>query len=77
MFVGKFFDDDGNEVANVEPHWKIICDFSSSLQVEEIGNQLIIGIDDDNYVDEEFKIVLSDSDGNRSSSLIIKVESLL
>lgn len=77
VFVGKFFDDDGNEVANVEPHWKIICDFSSSLQVEEVGNQLVIGIDDDNYVDEEFKIVLSDSDGNRSSSLIVKVESLL
>lgn len=77
VFVGKFFDDDGNEVTGIEPHWRIICDFSDSLQVEEVGNQLVIGIDDDNCVDEEFKIILSDVDGNRSSSQIVKVESLL
>ncbi len=76
-FSGAFFDESGNEISNIVPHWKIICDFSHALQVEESDNQLIIGIDDDEYVDEEFKIVLSDADGKYSSSLIVRVESLL
>ena len=77
VFSGAFFDENGIEVADIVPHWKIICDFSDALHVEELDNQLVIGINDDNYVDEEFKIVLSDADGNYSSSLIVSVESLL
>lgn len=76
-FTGTFFDENGNEIADIVPYWKIICDFSHALRVEESDNQLIIGIDNDDYVDEEFKIVLSDAEGNYSSSLIVKVESLL
>lgn len=76
-FVGTFFDENGNEILGIDPHWNFICDFLNALQVEESGNRLIIGIDDDDYVDEDFKIVLSDSEGNYSSSLLIRVESLL
>lgn len=76
-FTGAFFDDNGKEVGGVIPYWSIICDFSSALRVEESGNQIAIEIDDDRYVDEEFKILLSDSDGNYSSSLLVRVESLL
>lgn len=76
-FTGTFFDENGNEIADIVPYWKIICDFSHALKVEESDNQLIIGIDNDDYVDEEFKIVLSDVEGNYSSSLIVRVESLL
>ena len=43
----------------------------------ESNNEIIIGIDDDTYVDEEFKLILSDDKGNYSSSLIVKIESLL
>lgn len=76
-FFGKFFDESGNEVAGIIPHWRIICDFSNELKVEEVENGLVIGIDNDDYVDEEFKIVLSDSEGKYTSSLIVKVGSLL
>ena len=76
-FTGRFFDIDGNEVVDVETHWNIICSFSDVLQAKESGNQLIIGIDNDDYVDEEFKIELSDVDGNYYSSLLVKVGSLL
>lgn len=76
-FTGKFFDENGNEIDGIVPHWKIVCDFSDALQAEELNNQLVIGIDNDDYVDEEFKIILSDAEGNYSSSLIIRVESLL
>lgn len=80
IFVGKFYDDMENEVLDVTPHWTIICDFSDKLIVKEINNNLSIGIDDDAYIDEEFKIVCSD--GNKESNitpstLIVKIESLL
>ena len=76
-FTGNFFDSNGQEVSNVIPHWNIICDFSDALNVEEIDNKLVISIDDDDYIDEEFKIVLSDEEGKYSSDLIVRVESLL
>ena len=90
IFIGKFYDDKGNEVADIVPHWTIVCDFSSillteedfknALQAEESGNCLSIGIDDDLYIDEEFKIVLSDGNSESdilSDTLLIKIESLL
>ncbi len=80
MFVGKFYDDKGNEVDDIVPHWTIVCDFSNVLQVEEIGNCLSIGIDDDSYIDEEFKLICSDGNSESdisSSALIVKIESLL
>ena len=80
IFIGKFYDDMGNEVADIVPHWTIVCDFSDKLIVKEIDNGLSIGIDDDAYIDEEFKIICSDSNEESNiltSTLIVKVESLL
>ena len=80
VFVGKFYDEKGNEVQGVTPHWTITCDFSNKLIVKEFDNGLSIGIDDDSYIDEEFKLTLSDEDKNHNitpSSLLIKIESLL
>ena len=80
MFIGKFYDEEGNEVEDIVPHWTIVCDFSNVLQVKEIDNCLSIGIDDDSYIDEDFKIVLSDGNDESdilSDDLLIKIESLL
>ena len=80
IFIGKFYDKNGNEVADIVPHWTIVCDFSDKLQVREIDNCLSIGIDDDSYVDEEFKLICSDGNDESDispSALIIKIESLL
>lgn len=80
VFVGKFYDGKENEVADIVPHWTIVCDFSDKLIAKEIGNTLSIGIDDDTYIDEEFKIICSDGSKEStilSSELIVKVESLL
>ena len=76
-FTGKFFDRNGSVIDGVEPLWHIICDFKDALQIEESDNTISIGIDDDAYVDEDFRLVLSDMEGNYSSSLIIRIESLL
>ena len=77
VFTGKFYNDDGQEITDIIPRWKIICDFIDTLNIEKVNNQIIIGIDNDDYVDEEFKLILSDASGHYSSTLIIKVESLL
>lgn len=77
VFIANFFDDNGNKITDVVPKWNIICDFIDSLQIDSADDYIKIGIDDDRYVDEDFKLILSDSDGKYSSSLIIGVESLL
>ena len=80
VFIGKFYDDKENEIATISPHWDIVCDFKDKLQVEISSNCLSMGIDDDFYVGEEFKIIYSDEDKNgniMSTSLLVKVESLL
>jgi hypothetical protein len=79
-FTGKFYDEKGNEVKDIVPHWTVVCDFSDKLQIKEIDNYLSIGIDDDSYIDEEFKLICSN--GNNESdmlsyTLIIRIESLL
>lgn len=76
-FVGTFVDENGEEINGVSTNWEIICDFADSLIVNEEGNSLTIGVDDDSLIDEEFKLVLSDESGNYKSSIIIQIGSLL
>lgn len=77
IFIGKFFDNNGNEVTDMSYKWDIICDFKDQLEIAENDNQISIGINNDTYVDEEFKLTLSNDNGDYSSELIIKIESLL
>lgn len=79
-FIGKFYDDKGNEVKDIVPHWTIVPDLSNVLQIEEKDNNLSIGIDDDFYIDEEFKLICSNGNNKSnmlSDALTIKIESLL
>ena len=79
IFIGKFYDNKGKEVKGIVPNWTIVCDFSEILQIEEIDNYLSISIDNDLYIDEEFKLICSYDNENItiSDDLIIKIESLL
>ena len=80
IFIGKFYDEKGNEVQGVMPHWTVTCPFSEKLIVKEFDDGLSIGIDDDAYIDEEFKLTLSDKNKDNNvtpSSLLIRIESLL
>ena len=76
-FTAKFFNENEKEITDIVPKWDIVCDFKDILIIENKDNQIKIGIDNDKYVDEDFKLILSDIDGNYSSDLVIKVESLL
>lgn len=80
IFIGKFYDENGKEVKDIVPHWTITCDFSNKLQIKEFDNCLSIGIDDDSYIDEEFKLTCSVNNNENnilSDTLIIKIDSLL
>lgn len=77
IFIGKFYDENGEEITDIPVKWYIICDFNDALEIKQFDNQIEIGIDNDEYVDEEFKLVLSDNLGRYTSSLIIQIESLL
>lgn len=77
LFVGKFFDENGNEMTGVAPKWTIICDFLNVLEVKESGNEIWIGLDNEEYIDEEIKLVFSDTFSNYPSTLLIKTDSLL
>lgn len=80
IFVGKFYDEKGDEVQDITPHWTVVCPFSDKLIVKEFDSGLSIGIDDDVYIDEEFKLILSDENVDNNvipSSLLIRIESLL
>ena len=77
IYIGKLYDNLGNEI---EPHlikWNIVCDFASEFKRIENGNSLILSIDNDDYIDEEFKIICSDVTDTYSAELIITIESLL
>lgn len=77
VFIGRFYDEFGIEITDIPVQWNIICDFKNVLEISQSDNQIEIGIDNDEFVDEEFKLVLSDTSGNYSSTLIIQIESLL
>ena len=76
-FTAKFYDSEGNEIEDIIPKWNIVCDFIEELNIKQSGNRIRIGIDNDDYVDEEFKIILSNADDEYISTLIVKIESLL
>lgn len=77
IFTAKFYDELGNEITDIVPKWNIICDFNNELEVSRSGNSLSMAIDNDDYIDEDIRLELSDSDGNFLSSMIISIESLL
>lgn len=76
-FYAKFFDENGSEIDNVSAKWNIICDFKDALNIKEDDSCILISIDNDKFVDEEFKLSLSDNEGNYESSIIVRIESLI
>ena len=76
-FTAKFYDESGNQVENVVPKWSFICQFLDFLNIEYGDNTITISIDNDDFIDEDFKLVLSDDRNQYVSSLLLSVKSLL
>lgn len=75
-FTARFVDENNNEI-EILPKWEIVCDFVNKLNTKMIGNSIKISVDDDSLVDDDFKLILTDENGNYMSSLIITIKSLL
>lgn len=76
-FTAKFYDENGNQVENVVPKWSFICPFLDFLNIEYGDNTITISIDNDDFIDEDFKLVLSDDRNQYVSSLLLSIKSLL
>ena len=76
-FTARFFDENGDEVQNVVPKWGFICPFIDFLDIQYNDNSITISIDDDRFIDEDFKLTLTDDRGRYPSSLLLSVKSLL
>lgn len=76
VYKALFYDSEGNEITNMKPLWNIVCDFKNELEINESGNEIEIKIDNDDYIDESFRLILSDIDCSVSDYLIITIDSL-
>lgn len=77
VFTARFTDEDDNVRDDITAYWTIVCDFKDELDVDDNDSSIAIGIDNDDYIDEEFKVVLKGYDLEDDDSVIVRVESLL
>lgn len=75
-FTGLFYNDN-EQLIEESVNWEIMCDFENKLEVSKSDNNIFISIDDDDYIDEEFKLILFNNDRSIESEIVIKIESLL
>lgn len=75
-FTASFIDEEDNEV-EVTPKWSIVYEYADRLNTKIVGNSIKISVDDDSLVDDDFKLVLTDENGDYESSIIITIKSLL
>lgn len=75
VYTGKFYNNE-IEVTDMAYIWDIVCDFKDELNISVSNNYVVISIDNDDYVDEEFKLILSNEDTTVQSSIVIKIDSL-
>ena len=76
-FEAEFYDYQGKPVDFDDYAWDIICDFKDSLDVSTDKNVILIGIHNDDLIDESFKLVLTNNETGKTDELTIKVESVL
>lgn len=75
-YTVELFDESGNTY-NGNISWEVVCDFVERMEIRKDGNTITIKVDDDNLIDERFKLVATDTDRNISDSVVITIDSLL
>lgn len=75
VFLAKFYDNDGN-VTNVEPRWKIDCDFIDQLNIEYLENSICISINNKKLINKSFKLSLC-ADGYEEISITITIKAFI
>lgn len=75
VFTAKFYDSEGNEVSTT-PHWQISCDFLSDINIEYVGNSILISVDNEKLVNKSFELFLS-SEGYEPTSIVVTIKAFL
>lgn len=75
LFMAKFYDGDGNEVA-VTPVWSIDCDFASDLNIERTDNSILISTERDDLRNKDFTLTLS-ADGYDPASITVHIREFM
>lgn len=73
------FKDNGIEVINIVPEWNIISDFNDDIDIT-INNEthiIELSIDNDEHIDEDIRLVLSDAGQTVQASIVLKIGGLL
>lgn len=75
VFMAKFYDDNGNEVA-IQPTWNITSDFTDDLETEVSDNAIAISVNNSKIVNKSFILSLS-ADGYETISKTITVKAFV
>lgn len=73
------FRDNGVEVTNIVPEWNIISDFNNEIDIiiDNETQTIKLSIDNDECIDEDIRLVLSDEGHTVQTSIIIRIGGLL
>lgn len=77
-FEGSFYyTNDNTVVQDIEGSWNVVSDFNDKINIQKVGNKITISVDNDDLIDEDFRIIYSNQDKSCSTSLIVSIRSLL
>ena len=76
-FTAVYLDADGKELTTIKPSWTVLCPFYGELNHRQVGNDIYLSIDNDDYIDESFKLILDDGRGHSRASIIIEVKGIV
>ena len=76
IFTANFYDESGNKVDNVEPEWKIVCDFANELEVDYVDKSVMISSNNQKLVNKSFELFLS-AEGYESKSLTVYIKAFI
>ena len=75
LFMAKFYDGDGNEVA-ATPEWSVDCDFVSDLNIERTDNSILISTERDDLRNKDFTLTLA-ADGYDPASVTVYIRDFI
>lgn len=76
VFVGKFFDSNGNEDKSVVAQWDLDCDFTDKLTLRYTNNAIYIFTKDRSTINKSFELRLR-ADGYETTSVTVTVRNFI
>lgn len=72
VYLARFYDLDGNELAGIAPTWIIDCDFKEKLDVQYVDNSILISTNSKSLLNKSFKLSLS-ADGFETTTIDVPI----